>query len=474
MLSALLLAACATKAPPQESLPVTADPLAERPDVGPAPAFTAPTPTTFRLGDDGAEVWLVERPGLPLVSVRLLVPGGQATDRDGARGLARFTDRMMTQGAGDRDATAFAEAVERKALTLSVSTWPTTSVVQLDAHADRLGEGLALMADAVLRPRFDAPQVDIVRDQMTGDITQSLDDPRTVASWAASRLYWGQEHALAYPALGTPDDLAGLDRGDLQGSWSARYTGDGVRFVVSGDIDEAELRAALSEHFPSWTAGVAPSSVTLPPAGGVPSGTALWFVDNPGASQSVLRVVMPGWTVDDPQLMEARLGVIALGGIFTSRLNRLLREEKGYTYGARAGVTAADQYGLVVASTAVRADVTADALVDLLDQLTLIREGIDETELEKARGAHRTSVVSAMERRAGIADTFTDAWSDGRPPQTFVDELNALDAATLDGVNAALEKIDLSAATVVVVGDLAQVRAAVEAKGLGDWQVLEM
>lgn len=157
--------------PKQAEVSMIEDPLATQPEIPPATDFTPVTPATSTLESGGVEVWLVERSDLPLVSIRLVIDGGAAADPADQPGLAWLTDTMLTHGAGDRDANAFAAYIEQQAIELDVSTSSTASVVYLDTHADRLEEALDLLADAVLRPLFDAEELDRVRELQVGDLS---------------------------------------------------------------------------------------------------------------------------------------------------------------------------------------------------------------------------------------------------------------------------------------------------------------
>lgn len=463
----LVIAACVRGTRETATVPQV-DPLAERPPVGAVPAFNATVPERFALSS-GAEVWLVQQDDLPLVSLRLVVPGGSALDPIEKPGLTSLTDAMLTHGAGSRDAAAFAKAVEQQAFTLGARADGTASVVYLDAHAARLDEGLALMADAVLRPRFEASELDRVRELRLGTIAESLDDPPTVAAWVADRELFGKSHPLGHAPLGTDWGVKAIVAEDLKASWSRRYAPKGATFVVAGAIDAATLKTALEKHFGAWSAA---NTAPPPIAFTAPTAQRALFIDNPGASQSVLRVLMPGWTAGSPEVDDARLGVVVLGGTFTSRLNRLLREEKGYTYGVRARLDAGAELGLVTVATSVVRESTAPALVDLLGELNRIRAGITAEELEKARGARRTALVASMEGRASVADTFASYEVRGLEPDALKRELEALDAASVESVNAAIQALPLDSALIVVMGDLASVRADVEKAVPHTWTVV--
>jgi len=463
-----LLLACG----PKNTEPVmNADPLSIRPAVAEPAAYTPPQPQESTLSM-GAGLWLEERSDLPLVSIRLIIEGGAATDPPAQPGLAWLTDSMLTHGAGARDAVAFAAFAEQQAIDLSVATLGTTSVVRLSTHTDRLDDALDLLADAILRPMLAAADLDRVRALQVGDITQSLDEPWTIAPWVASRLYFGESHPLAHPNIGTAEGLARVNEAALRASWSSRYVASRAHFVVVGAVSAETITAGLESRFAEWSAGE--PAADLPPPEGVTDGPRFVFVDNPDAAQTALRVVMPGWTVDDADLAAGELATVAVGGTFTSRLNRLMREEKGYTYGARARVVSTENYGLVVASSSVQVDSSAEGLTDMLSVLKGAAEGFTPEEQGKAYGSLRTDLIESMGSRSATAGTLAGLVAMGLPASDLGDSITNAAAVDETGMQAAWAgRADLTGALVLVVGDLAKIKDDVEAAAPGDWTVVD-
>jgi len=471
----LLLAACPkAPPPPPPPAPVAApvDWLAERPVVG-APAAWAPAnPVESKLGN-GLTVWRVSDSSLPLVSLSLVLEGGSARDPLPQPGLTALADTLILHGAGARKAAAFAEEAERLAIFINVATQSTSTVVTLRCEAARLDEGLALLADAVLRPRFDKDAVSRLREMHEGEISQELDEPRILAQRAALAAWYGADHPLGHAPLGTVAGIQKADAAALKKSWTARANPHQATMVVAGAVDGPALEAALQKHLGAWSGKPAPVTTT-PPRKGKPG--ARIFVDTPGASQSVLRVVMSGWSGTDAGLEAGRLGSIVLGGTFTSRLNRLLREEKGYTYGASARLEVRRKESTMTAASSVKADVTDEALVDLLGVLKAAKSGerpITEEERIKSAGARRQDLVEAMSARDGVAGTYAELAALGLPADALAKGLVASQGQSAADINAALQGLDLDGALIVVVGDLKTIRADVEAKVPGAWTVVK-
>jgi len=284
-------------------------------------------------------------------------------------------------------------------------------------------------------------------------------------------MYYGATHPLGHDPKGTEAAVGKLTPAALKASWATRSAADRATFVVAGAVDQETLSAAIDRHFSAWKPGATALPAVPQPRSPV-DGPHLYMVDNPSASQSVLWVLSPGWNVSDPDLAAGTLGTIVLGGTFTSRLNRLLREEKGYTYGARSRAQPGADHGTVVSYSAVRGDATAPALSDLLGELTRIHEGVSAEETTKAAGAWQTRLVGELGTRAGIAGAYTELATQGASPDALKVRLEMAGHADAAAVGKALERLDLTRSVIVVVGDLSAVKANVEAAVPGEWKVV--
>ena len=469
MLLLLSLMGCPKDVETEVPVPTVEDPLATRPELPAARPFVPPTPVTFEHAS-GAKVIVVEQPGLPLVNVQLVLHAGAADY--GKSGALRLSNSLKLRGAGDRDSTAFAQTLEQQALSLRVSTHQSASVMSLSGASDKLDLGMELMADAVMRPKNDDKELAKLKEQSKAELDESLARPQTVAAWVGDRYAWGAEHPRATPPIGDAEAIGGTYLKDAVESTRLYWRPELATFVFTGDVDQARATQLLDAHFGDWSG---PEDFPKPNTAELSWSPGYYLVDDPGATQSSLRVMLPGWSAMNEEIEAARLGTIVLGGTFTSRLNRLLREEKGYTYGARSTLSYGPSWGHLVAYSSVRADVTALAFADLWGELEKIQaSGIDEAELVKAKGARTTSLMESVETRGGTAGTMAWYAIDQQPVDQMQKSLQAVEAADLAAVNAAMGNIQLDQAIVVVVGDLEQVKPQL-AEVLPDieWTVVE-
>lgn len=436
--------------------------LTQPPIVAEAPRFTPPTPNEHTLSN-GIKAWVVERPDLPLVSLRVVVPGGSASDPKDAWGTASLADEMLSQGSGSRDATEFAREVEQLALSLDSQTTGSATLIALDTQAKTLPRGIELLTDMVFEPHFHEDDFKRVRDIRVGQLTEANDDATTVASWVLDQQYFGDGHPLAHPVEGTLGSMNSIQSSDLKRSWENRFLHtNGLSIVVAGDVKTESILALLETAFGKWDPSLATPKAPIPAPAEPVGDDRMFFVNKPGTSQTSLKVIMPAPNSTHELSESAELGAIVLGGTFTSRLNRVLREEKGYTYGARARYTGKPTYGTLVASTNVQNDVAAPALSDLMRLLTEYQNGISGDELTKAQSAWHTRAVASMESRSSVASNFAAIVGQGLPASTIADELAKAKAATLVTVNKAIESSNVSNAIVVIAGDMDVIQAPIQ------------
>ncbi|MDP2307827.1 MAG: pitrilysin family protein [Pseudomonadota bacterium] len=470
------LLACGPKvpvAPPPVAAPVAApvDLLGPRPAVGAEVPFALPTPETTRLSN-GAGVWVIPAPTLPLVTVSLSVPGGSSVDAPGKEGTAAMGDRLLTQGAGKRDARAFAAAVEELGAQLDVDTGRAASTITMSFTKDKMGPALDLLADMVLRPRLTA--VDFAREKgiLASDLRMEQDEPVAVAAKQAWVQWFGPAHPYSRSPGGTVKGMDAVSWKDAKGYHKLAWNAAGAKFTVAGAVTKDELVAALEPRFGApWKAGKA-AVATLPPVP-VHESAPIVLVDKPGSSQTMFYLVFDGPAFGDPSLAPVKSGTVVLGGTFTSRLNALLREKRGYTYGVRAGVQALPGAGVRTITTRIRTDATAPAMTDLMGELTAIRAGVTPEEVTKARAAYRQDLVEAMESRAGMAGTFAPYHSAGLDAGTLAVELGAMQAVTPDQVKAAMSAYDPTKAVIVLVGDKAVIQEPLAKAGFDKIVVVE-
>lgn len=457
-LAALLLGGCAGTNP-ASTLPKTP------PVVAPLPPFTAPTVVEDTLAN-GARLQVVEDHLLPLVSVRLVLPGGALDDPPGRWGRAALTAAMLNESAGALSTIERAEALKLLAASVYAASERAAVQVEMDVSTPHYEAALALMADAVLRPAFKAEDWERVQRLHVNSLKHNREDGPSVAREVAALTWFGATHPGGSPSQGTPGTASALGLEDVKAYHGQVATPAGATFVVVGDIDPARAKATLEAAFAGWT-GAANPTPELPEVS-TPTATRVVLVDMPGSAQTALRVMGPGFAAGDTDEPAATLVGTVLGGSFTSRLNTLMREEKGYTYGVGAGFLAGREApGYFMVSTSVRTDATGEAVADLLGVLTSASAGYSELEVQKARAQTHSTFIEPLETRSGAAAVMAQRTILGRAPSTWAAEAQASQAADAEAMKAVAQKyIRPEHLVLVLVGDKAAVLPQIEALGL--------
>jgi predicted Zn-dependent peptidase len=399
--------------------------------------------------------------------VSLSVPAGSADDPPDAPGLAFITADMLDEGAGSRNAVEFSSAVNDLGATLSLGAGVDASFASLTVLKKNFTPALGLLADAVLHPRFEPKEWKRVHELWENDLKKRADDPAEVSRVVTLAAVFGPKSPYGHPSDGFAPAAKKIDLPRVKSFYADRWRPNGAVLVVAGDITKAELTTAMGQAFDGWKP--APDRAPAPKSASAPaSPPKLILVDRRDAPQSVIAVVRGGVAAGDPSAPVLSLVSTALGGSFTSRLNQNLREDHGYTYGARSSFSETKQPGSFVARAAVRTDVTGAALKEMLHELELMADkGMDKDELAKVRAHDRADLVQRYETTNSVTRRLAALASLGLAPTFDVTASRARQDATLETVLAlAKERIDPKPATIVVVGPRTEVEPQLASLGL--------
>ena len=445
------------------------------PALGTSSKFNLPPVASGKLAN-GVAIQVVEHHALPLVHVTLVVDGGSRLEA-GQPGLAGFTARMLTEGAGTRDANALQSELGFLGAQLNAGAGAESFTVQLSVAKRSLAEALDLMADIVLRPTFRSDNVKQQRDLRLQSLLQRRDQPPQLAVLAFNQIVFPEGHPYHDPTDGDSASTAALDSARVRSFYQGSFVPERAKFVVVGDVTESEMRTLLAPRFGSWKHRAEPLAilpVTVKPFDH--DRVKIYLIDKPGAAQSVIQLGSPGADrlgLDYPAIMVMNT---ILGASFSSRLNTNLRETKGYTYGISSRFGWAPIPGAFSINSQVRTNVTDSSIVEIFNELRAIRNAaVDPKELARAKAYVALAVPGRFETNASIAAQIADLDSYGLPLSSvndFVARINGV--TTIDVQRVARAYIPLTTATLVVVGDLAKVRAGIEALKLGTVTVLDV
>jgi zinc protease len=459
-------------APPAAPPPVAIDPLGPAPRVAPPLPYAPPVPEVWKTAN-GITVWLVERHSLPYVAMTLAVPTGSASDPKGKGGLAFATADMLDEGAAARGSIDLSRAIDALGATLVTGATLDTSEVSLSVLKKNLLPAFTLFADVVARPRLDAGEWKRVHELEMNDLVERAAEPEEVARVVTRAVLFGPDHPYGHPVDGTVATATTLGLGDVTAFYKSAFRPDRATLAVVGDTTKAEMTALLEKDLGAWKSPASPAPAIVSPASPKGPWPKLVLVDRADAPQAVLALARPGLAAGDPSEVLVERANLALGVLFTSRLNQDLREEHGYSYGASSRLTRTRGVGSFVASASVFTEKTPDALKALVaDVADYAKGGMTEDESSKSRLQSRGDRVATFETYDHAAERLGLDGALGLPTDYEKTAALATDAATRD----TLTKLgalyfDPAAAVVVVVGPRAQLEGPLKTAGYATLEI---
>ncbi|MCA9728982.1 MAG: insulinase family protein, partial [Candidatus Eisenbacteria bacterium] len=436
------------------------------PEGGATPAFQIPTVDRNDL-DNGLQVMTLDQHELPLVEIRMVLGAGSSSDPLAQSGLAALTGSMLTEGTGNLDGFAFEDRLDQLGAQLRVSTEDDYTTIALTALAKNLDESVKLMADALLRPTVAAGRLQKMKERRVVDIRREGENPRAVVGKASRKVLYGDDHP--YGKSPTVESMESISVEDVKGFLAQHFTPDRATLIAVGDIRPEEALRLAERYFGAWK-GTATEVAAIPPAHPAHDGRAVYLIDKPGDSQSTISIVHPGVLRSSENWTRADVANRMLGGMFSSRLNLNLREDKGYSYGVRSGFSDEKEGGMFSMGGRVQAEVTAPALVEFMKELRGIHgeKPATATELEFAKNSIIRGYPMAYETIGDLANAFASRSGLGLPMEDLTERPARVEAVTLEQANAAgKEFFHPEEVQVIVVGDLAKIEDSVRALDLG-------
>lgn len=421
-------------------------PTSDAPVIGPESLFRGELP-------NGLRTLVLEDRRLPRVVLGLTVRRGAAMVDPERAGLARFTLALMEQGAGSRDAVALAEAVDQIGASLSAwAGWDAAGVVVsgLSRDLDLLVE---ILADVVLRPRFDPGEAERARGEQLASLEQAKDSPATLARWYTARtLYPG--HRFGLPHAGTPESVRRLDARDARGFHRQIFLPNNAVLFGSGDLSAADWASRARVFFGAWKPRGLPDAGPAPPAP-TPAERRVVIVDRPAGVQAQISIAHEGIPRTDPDRIAVALMNSVLGGSgFSSRLTQRVRARSGLTYYVGSSFSMRRQPGPFAVSTATRVD-QARRVVDLvLAELERARAlPPSAAELEDARALMIGRFVLGLETSAAVMESLVDLDVYGLPEDSLDTYRARIRATGAEAVEKMVrERLHPGRAAIVLVG----------------------
>ncbi|MCX4437125.1 MULTISPECIES: M16 family metallopeptidase [Streptomyces] len=438
-------------------------------------AFPAPERGTL---DNGLTVLRCHRPGQQVVAVEVLLAAPLEAEPAGLDGVATIMARAFSEGTDKLSAEEFAAELERCGATLDAHADHPGVRLSLEVPVSRLPKALGLLADALRAPAFADSEVErLVRNRLD-EIPHETANPARRAAKELSKELFPATSRMSRPRQGTEETVQKIDSAAVRAFFDKHVRPATSTAVIVGDLTGVDLDALLAETLGDWT-GSSAEPRPVPSVAADDTGRVI-IVDRPGAVQTQLLIGRVGADRHDRVWPAQVLGTYCLGGTLTSRLDRVLREEKGYTYGVRAfgQVLRAAPDGTGIAMLAISGSVdtpnTGPALDDLWKVLrTLAAEGLTDAERDIAVQNLVGVAPLKFETAAAVAGTLADQVEQYLPDDyqaTLYQQLAA--TGTVEATAAAVSAFPVDRLVTVLVGDAAQIQEPVKALGIGEVTVV--
>ncbi len=435
------------------------------PKPGPLRTVQLPAPTSAKL-PNGLTLILNERKELPIVAANLVLKTGSDGNPLDKPGLANFVAAMLDEGTSTRTAPQIADEVARLGASLNTASSMDATTVSGRSLAKNFPATLNLIADVVLQPSFPADEIERQRASRLNQLVQQRDNPGQVAAQVTAAALFGNRHPYGFTEIGTESSVKSLGRDDMVAFWKQNFVPNNAALVVAGDISMAELQALAEKAFGGWQRGT-PTT----PALGSPTTTKakVVVVDKPGSEQTQVRVATIGAPRSSPDFRPMQVMNMALGGLFSSRINMNLREAHGYTYGASSQFVFRRSAGPFQVASGIRTDVTAPAIVEIFKEIRgMAEKPMTEEELRGAKTSMINSLPGAFETTLDAVGNFSNVYLYDLGLDYYTKYANEVNAVTSEQALAMAKKyLGSDRLVVIAVGDRAKIESPVRKLNLG-------
>jgi zinc protease len=424
------------------------------PTAGPNPVVQVPNYYTAKF-KNGLKVIGAKSDEIPTVTLQLSIKGGHrlsAKDMSKA-GISSLTAAMLNEDTERYTSEEFSNELNKLGSRISIFSGTDETIVSVQSLKKNLDKTLVLMEERMFRPKFDQEDFDRLKKQQLEGIANQATQPTAIASNVYNKLLFGANHISAMPSSGTPETVKNITLDDVKSFYQNNYSPSVSNLVVVGDITEKEIMGKLS-FLKNWKKkDVKLVADTKAPA---IDKTRIYFVDKPDAAQSEIRIGYVAMPYDATgEYYKAGLMNYALGGAFNSRINLNLREDKGYTYGARSGFGGSDFAGPFTASAGVRADASAESVIEFMKELSeFSKNGITEEEVTFMKNSIGQSDARKYEtpgQKAGFLGRIIEYNLNKDFVKKQTDILNNISKKDIDAL--AAKNLPVDNMHIVVVGD---------------------
>ena len=446
----------------------------DRPKVSPPEPWSFPQAQRAELAN-GLGVVSYDIPGQYVISVRLAVPMPLDREPRDREGIATIMARTLDEGTARHTAEEFAELLERKGIALGAGATESGLMVDLDVSKRYLSEALDLLSQAVREPVFPANEVSRHVKTRMAEIDQERALPGQRAALEFITTYFDDDERASRPSAGTKATISAITPQDLVAFHAANVVPSGATVVVAGDLSDLDVMAEVERALGSWSGAVSDLADMVEPreAARAVDAARIVFLDRPDSVQTDFYIGCPGpdRSVDGGWAAYPVLGFV-VGGSPNARVDAVLREDKGFTYGIRSAFRSRQRGGVFLTSGSVRADSTVEALGLLLDILDKARDGFTQEETQIGVDFIGRTAPGRYATADTVADEAAGLSLEGLTTEFTTANLRALADIDAEALTKAYGRYVSGEWTVVVVGDASLYAEGVRGLGRGEVTIL--
>jgi zinc protease len=415
---------------------------------------------------NGIEVYGIENKELPLVEISLVINGGVSQDKITLPGVAGMVASVLPQGTKNRTPEGLEEEIELLGSSINMYAGREEISMSASSLSRNFEKTISLMKEILLEPRWDTSEFTMALTRTKNSIIQAEAQPRSVANLLFNKLLYGTDHIFGYSSRGTRESIDKITLNDLKSWYENNFSPSVTKIQVAGNVSKEQVLAALKPLETGWKAKeVSLNSYPVPPN---PEKSQLYFVDIPGSRQSVIYIGYLALSRDNPDYVRADFINYRLGGAFTSILNQILREQKGFTYGASSYFQEMKVIAPFVASTSVRSDATFESVKIFREEMGKYRNGVSEGDLQFIKNCMILSNALRFETNGSLLGMLSTISKYGLADDYIKKDENIIKNMTIEEHKAIAEKyIVPDKMYYVVVGDAATQMKQLEKIGFG-------
>ena len=423
------------------------------PAQGAAPELSIPSTWTAELAN-GIKVYGIEQNEIPTVNFSLVIQGGHLLDDKNKNGVANLMTDIMMEGTATKTPEQLEEEIELLGANINMYTTNESIVIRGNTLVRNFDKTMDLVEEILLEPRWDEEEFGRIKTATINQIKRSDANPNAVAGRVYNKLLYGKDHIFSLPTSGTEESVKAITIKDLKDFYNKNFSPSVSSFQIVGKINKDKALSGLKDLEERWAA----KNVKMPeyPIANNRDKASLYFVDIPGAKQSVINIGYIALPRTDKDFYPAEVMNYKLGGSFSGNVNLILREEKGYTYGARTGFSGSKIPGTFTASSSVRTNTTGESVQIFKEQIANYKDGISEEDLEFTKNALVKSNARRFETQFNLLGMLQEMSEYDLPANYIENEEQIIKNMTLEQHKTLANKyLDESKMAYLVVGDAA-------------------